>query len=57
MGIYTGGPPPERTGDQKADLDRLYNWCGQLAAYISRQNNYMGILKKGTTGEEGENAD
>ena len=51
MGMFTLGPPPGRTGDIQADFDRLYSWCSQLAAFLSRQNNYTGIL----TGKEKEN--
>lgn len=54
--MFTIGPPPGRTGDIQADFDRLYSWCSQLAAFLSRQNNYMGILKTGNQGGEEENA-
>lgn len=58
MGMFTIGPPPQRTGDTERDLDRLYGWCGQVAAFLTRQSNYTGTVRKqnGQTGEEEQNA-
>ena len=50
MQRFTGGEPPEKTGDQEADLRALSSWCGELY-----QNLWLiYFLKDRETGEEGQ---
>lgn len=49
--MFTLGPPPERTGSDSVDLERLYSWCRQLCTAMTRANNYTGVIvdkKEGT---------
>ncbi|HIU48792.1 MAG TPA: hypothetical protein IAB04_05465 [Candidatus Avimonoglobus intestinipullorum] len=42
--MFTLGPPPERTGDDRVDLNRLYSWCNQLCIALMRTSNYTGVI-------------